>query len=363
MKKSTIAAFKAAGKPFLLQKVAIPPLGTKEILVQNEYTTLCRSDLNTFCGKRNEKVPTILGHEIVGRIAAFGQGAPQTDERGDTLQVGDRISWAIYASNPDSDLAKAGIPQKSADLFKYGHERISADSNLHGGLSEYTILRPNTPVVKIDAQVPLPVATIINCAVATVAGSLRLAGSLKGKKVLILGAGMLGIIACAMSQTQEAEQIVAADINPTRLEFSRAFGTTWQVVADQEMALKVEKKFGSQNPFDLVLEFSGVASAMEQALSLLTIGGTAVWVGATYPQREVQINAETVVRNLLTIKGLHNYNTIDFVKAAAFIEQYHTSFPFENMIHDGFTLQEVNQAFEYGMSQNPFRVGLNISPV
>ncbi|WP_313239089.1 alcohol dehydrogenase catalytic domain-containing protein, partial [Sphingobacterium multivorum] len=48
----------------------IPPLKDGEILVNIRYTTLCGSDLHTYCGLRNEPCPTILGHEIVGVIAA-----------------------------------------------------------------------------------------------------------------------------------------------------------------------------------------------------------------------------------------------------------------------------------------------------
>ena len=47
--------------------------------------------------------------------------------------------------------------------------------------------------------------------------------------------------------------------------------------------------------------------------------------------------------------------------AVDFIEQQHTNFPFESMVHDGFSLDEVNEAFEYGMTENPFRVGIKIN--
>lgn len=361
MKKSTIAIFEEAGTPFALENVNIPMLQEEEILVKNEYTTLCRSDLYTYCGKRKEKTPTILGHEIVGRIAAFGKNAPRVDERGKTLQIGDRVSWAIYASDPNSPLAKAGIPQKSADLFKYGHERVSRESNLHGGLSQYTILRKNTPIVKIDEQVKLKVAAIINCAVSTVAGSIRLAGNLEGKKVLVNGAGMLGIVACAMSKTLGAAQVTVADVNPKRLEAAKNFGTSFGILAEDNLQQSVHQKFGVDAPFDVVLEYSGVTSALEQTLQLLAIGGTVVWVGSTYPQPDLAINAEQIVRKLITIKGLHNYNAADFIMAVDFIEQQHTNFPFESMVHDGFSLDEVNEAFEYGMTENPFRVGIKIN--
>jgi len=176
MKTSKLAIFHGAGQPFTYETTPVPGLRDGEILVRNEYTTLCRSDLNTFTGKRVEKTPTILGHEIVGVIEAMAPSTPRKDDRGSELRVGDRVTWAIYASNPDCWLSRIGIPQKAAGPFKYGHELITPESTLHGGLAEHCLLRQHTPVIRIDEPIPLPLMALINCSVATVAGSLRLAG-------------------------------------------------------------------------------------------------------------------------------------------------------------------------------------------
>ena len=360
MQSSKIAVFTASGQPFSIQQANIPPLGNGEILVRNEYVTLCRSDLNTFVGKRQEKTPTILGHEIVGRIEAFAGDHPKIDARGEALRVGDRVSWAIYASDPDDPLSTQGIPQKAADLFKYGHERISEDEHLHGGLAGHTIIRRNTPLAKIDEAMPLEVAATINCAMSTAAGALRLAGELTGKTVLVSGAGMLGVVACAMCKVGGADRVVALDINEERLEQAKSFGAdiTIGVQEGWEQTLSDQLEGKAVN---LILEFSGVKRAMESTLALLGIGGTAVWVGATHPHSQVYIDAEQVIRKLWTIKGLHNYNQRDFVAAVNFIEKNYTNFPFADLIHDGFSLDQVDEAFQYALAKNPFRVGLKIS--
>lgn len=361
MHKSKIAVFTSSEAPITLEGIEIPELNPGEILVRNEYTTLCRSDLYTYSGKRKEKTPTILGHEIVGRIAAFGPASPKQDERGAFLRIDDRVTWGIYASDPDSEMARAGIPQKGPDLFKYGHEQITKTSTLHGGLGEYTILRANTPVAKLDESVPLKVAAIINCAVATVAGAMRVAGKVRDKNVLISGAGMLGMIACAMSKTRGARQVIALDVNAGRLEAAKAYGADAGIEVGEDAEEKLTAIFGKSNPFQVLIELSGVAAAMEQTMEYLSVGGKAVWVGATYPQRNLQINAEKIVRKLLTITGLHNYNQEDFIAAVQFIEEHHATFPFAEMIYDKFQLEEVNQAFEYALSANPFRVGVRLN--
>ena len=139
-KHSQAAVFYSSDNPIRLQQLDIPQLKHREILVRNEYTTLCRSDLNTFTGKRCEKSPTILGHEIVGRIVAFGAKAPSQDLRGNPLEIGDRVTWSIYASNPDSPLSRMGIPQKG-DL--HGGRRVPRDRAFPGSGSALISSRKN----------------------------------------------------------------------------------------------------------------------------------------------------------------------------------------------------------------------------
>lgn len=360
MQRSKITIFTASGQPFAIQQVNIPALHSGELLIRNEYVTLCRSDLNTFVGKRQEKTPTILGHEIVGRIEAFSDDHPKTDSRGTALELGDRISWAIYASDPTDPLSEQGIPQKASDLFKYGHERISEADNLHGGLADHTIIRKNTPLAKIDEDIPLPVAATINCALSTAAGALRLAGELETKTVLISGAGMLGVVACAMCKAGGASRIIALDVNEERLQQAKSFGADITIVVRDGWEKELSDQLGSTPTLDLVLEFSGVKSAMESTLKVLTIGGAAIWVGATHPHSQVQIDAEQVIRKLTTIKGLHNYNERDFISAVNFIEEHFSLFPFEDLIDDCFSLEQVDEAFQYALRENPFRVGLKV---
>ena len=185
---------------------------------------------------------------------------------------------------------------------------------------------------------------------ATVAGALRLAGDINGKRVLVSGAGMLGIIACAFCKTKDAN-VTALDINEARLDISRKFGAASTLLA---------KQVNDDLLFDKVLEFSGVNNAMEKTLALMDIGGTAIWVGATHPQPDIHFSAEKIIRNLWTIKGLHNYNQDDFQAAVNFIETHHQDFPFDTLIEGQFNLDQANEAFDHALSASPFRVGIKL---
>ncbi len=133
--------FEGSGKPMKIVEAPIPPLKDGEILVKNLFTTLCGSDIHTFCGKRIEPCPTILGHEIVGEILQIGPGHTGLDHLNRQLAPGDTVTWSIFSSDPQSYYAAHGIPQKGKDLFKYGHAIVDEQHVFHGGLSEYCILK------------------------------------------------------------------------------------------------------------------------------------------------------------------------------------------------------------------------------
>lgn len=80
-----LALFDGPGGPFRMTSGTVRALLPGEILVRNVYTTICGSDLHTFCGLRQEPCPTVLGHEIVGEIVQLHPEHPGTDLTGATL--------------------------------------------------------------------------------------------------------------------------------------------------------------------------------------------------------------------------------------------------------------------------------------
>lgn len=110
---------------------------------------------------------------------------------------------------------------------------------------------------------------------------------------------------------------------------------------------------------DAAMDFCGRPEAMEQTLEALAVGGTAVWVGGVCPQCPVSVDGERVVRRLLSVRGLHNYNAADFSAAVSFMERCHGRYPFAALVRDSFPLEEAEAAFRCALERNPYRVGIH----
>ena len=341
--RALAAVFSGHGEPFRLEEFPIPSPGRGEILVNVSCSTICGSDLHTWHGRRQEPVPCVLGHEIVGRIVSFGAGAPRIDLRGEPLKEGDRITWTLAASCGQCYFCVRGLPQKCEHLFKYGHSSISPGREFSGGFAECCLLNAGTGIVKLPDDLSDALAAPANCAVATVAAALRLAGPVEGATVAVLGCGVLGLTAVAMARHLGAMDVVACDIDPARARFARQFGSG--TFCEPANLLAGLRDLTRGRGADVTLEFSGSAAAVAAAFAATRTGGVSVIAGTTTPGGKVGIDPNDLVRRMLTIRGLHNYAPGDLVSAIDFLCEAKATFPFESLQGESFPLAEIEAAF------------------
>ncbi|MFT3704556.1 MAG: zinc-binding dehydrogenase [Agriterribacter sp.] len=346
--------FNGHGKPFEFVSHTLPLLKPGEILVKILYTTLCGSDIHTYCGRRQEPPHVVLGHEIAGEIMWISPEHNGTDINGTALNTGDLITWAIFQVPFGVSAPKEDMPQKSEGLFKYGHVLASGDEIFNGGLADYCIIKYNTAVIKLDKSVPLKVAATISCAHATIMGAVRVAGDIKEQRVVVFGAGLLGLSCVAMCKEAGASYVTIVDIDESRLKWGEKFGADYTFLLDGADT----KPWGDA---DIVFDMTGHPGAMKTGLETLAIGGRAIWIGAVYPDKPVEVDAQHIVRKILQIRGLHNYNYDDFVNAAAFITKHVGHYPFELLVEKEFSLNEIEEAFQFAHSAKPVRVGIKVN--
>jgi alcohol dehydrogenase len=109
---------------------------------------------------------------------------------------------------------------------------------------------------------------------------------------------------------------------------------------------------------DVVLEMSGTQAAIQGGLRLLRVGGRAVWVGAVLPVAPVSVPPEMVVRNHLSIFGVHNYQPRDLAAAVDFLKLHHRQYPFAEVVERSYPLADAVAAFAYAEAARPVRVAV-----
>ena len=336
------AVFHDSKRPLEFCMLPRPEVQSGETLVRIECCTLCGSDLHTISGRRSERSPSILGHEILGVVEEVSD-APSVDLRGETLAPGDRITWSICVSCSRCDRCTGGFPQKCRHLHKYGHALAEGRFALSGGLAEAILLRPDTAIIKVPNELPDHVVCPANCATATVMAAFNAIGSVEGKRVLLLGAGLLGLTAAAVSRSRGAYVTAVSDPLPERLALAQKFGADGNMMSQQ---------------FDVVMDFSGSVDAIEVALECAGIGAKIVLVGSVMKSDDLRLNPEQIVRKCWQIHGIHNYAPSDLIDAVEFLRLNYKTYPFEELVSAEFSLEAIDDAVGYANEKRPIRVAV-----
>jgi putative phosphonate catabolism associated alcohol dehydrogenase len=328
------ARWDGVGKPFALVSgsTARTP-GPGALLVRIDLATVCGSDLHTVEGRRPAPAPSVLGHEQVGTVVGVGPGGVRCVD-GSPVVPGMRVVWSVTASCGECGRCVRRMPHKCLRLRKYGHEPLSEDEPLTGGFATHCVVLPGTAVVAVPPEVPGEVAGPASCATATAAAAVAAAGPLRGRRVLVTGAGMLGLTATAMAAVAGA-RVVALDPDPARRGQALAFG-----------ASEVGDVSAGPEPVDVAMDFSGRSSAVQLCLDALTVGGRAVLVGSVAPDEDVALNPERMVRGLHTVTGVHNYRPEDLASAVRFLAGHHRAFPFASLVGRAYPLDQMDAAID-----------------
>ncbi|OSP07552.1 alcohol dehydrogenase catalytic domain-containing protein [Microbacterium sp. LEMMJ01] len=325
------------------ETIAVPgvALGDRDVLVAVEMSTICGSDVHTVQGRRSAPAPLVLGHESVGRVIALGDdGAEAVD--GTPLRIGDRVVWSVTVSCGTCDRCRRGLTQKCRDLGKYGHDRVGAHGDLTGAFASHVQLRAGTAIARVPEALPAAVLAPAGCATATAWAAVARATrdiDLDGAAVRIHGAGLVGISAAAIA-AEHGAVVEVRDPDDDRRGFAARFGAT---------AL-------DRDP-DVVIEASG--HAVGEALAGVAVGGTVVLVGSVFPAAPIPLEAEDLVRRLVTVTAVHNYGADDLAAAVSFLAGRGRAYPFAEAVGAVRPLLDIDAALtEAAVPGAPLRVGL-----
>lgn len=337
------------GDRFELREFERPAPGPGEALVAIDLATVCGSDVHTVAGHRAGAHPSILGHEAVGRVVATHAQAPRYVDGG-VVGVGDRLVWGVTAACGTCDRCTAGRSAKCRRLLKTGHEPLTGPWPLSGGYASHILLRQGLALVPVPDTVPDGPAATAACALATVMACLdpAVAGELSDRRVLVVGAGMLGLCACAVAAQAGARVAV---LDPVRERVEQAFRFGAQEVWPARETGSTETGPTAADPtagptagpararpaeasrgVDVAVELSGHPAGVASALAALDIGGRAVLAGSVSPTAPQTFDPEQIVRRHLTVTGVHNYEPRHLEQAVAFLAGPGSGYPWADLI-------------------------------
>jgi len=241
-----------------IEELPRPDIGQGEILIQTEGVGLCGSDIDKIT---TEAVPpgTVLGHEVVGRVAEIGQGV-------ENFALGERVVVAHHVSCQACHYCERGSHSKCS-LFR--------STNLDpGGFAEFIRVPP--PNVEA-ATFSIPEHTTDEQAVFTepLACCVRAVERSQphhGDVVLVVGAGAIGLLFIQLAKLEGAK-VLATDLLTDRLELARDYGADIVAHPIEDPVDEVVREASEGRGVDVIISTVASQPVLDQAIALVRDGG------------------------------------------------------------------------------------------
>lgn len=307
-------------------------VGPHDVKVKVQAGGICGSDLHYYrhggFGTVKIREPMILGHELAGSIVEVGNCV-------DAQLLGRTV--AINPSHPCGQCHYCLLGKRNLCLDMRFYGSAMRFPHVQGGFRQFIVC---------DAAQVFPVRAKTSAAEAAFAEPLAVAlhavsqaGPLLGKKVLVTGAGPIGVLTVAAARFAGAHSITATDVLDRPLTVAQAVGADHVInIARDEEALK-------GGDFDIMFEAAGSAKTILNGIEIVARGGTIVQIGQG---AEATLPMSQIVTRELTLKGAFRFDR-EFAMAVDLIDKRRIAVA--ALLTDTFAIDDVTRAFEVAMDK------------
>ena len=297
------AVFKGAGQPLAIEDIADPTPESGQLVVQVAYCGICGTDLHaTREGPAMLPCNSVLGHEFVGEVVARGSGL-QSD-----WQQGDRVCALPFISCGRCAACLSGNAFECSELACIG-------VNAPGGFAEYvatsecnTLKLPDS-LSTIDAALIEPLAVGLH--------AVRASGLRAGQRVLITGAGPIGLAVALWARFMGARDVVVSEPALERRTLAHAMGATAVITPGDDLGEQFADIAGG--PPEVLFECVGAPGLIQHCIDIAPRRATVVPVGVC-EQPDTILPFPALIKEL-AIRFAIAYSRADYETVIAMMSQ------------------------------------------
>jgi len=283
-----------AGEPATVEEIVVDSPGPNEVLIKMAASGVCHTDLTVKNLNGNGMAfPIVLGHEGAGHVLEVGEGVTH-------LQPGDPVVIAYRAPCEQCPACLRGDPRHcymalrpKQRIHRKRDGALCSQVLRCGTFSTHTVVHAKA-AIKMPKEMPLDKACLIACGVITgVGATMNTTRVFEGSRVAVIGCGGVGLSVIQGAKLMNARQIIAVDVNPVKLEWARNFGATHTVNAKEVDAVAEVRRLtddGWDGGVEFAYEATGIPVCTEQAVKMLSYGGTATTIGFPAASDSVNLN-------------------------------------------------------------------------
>ena len=274
-----------------MQDVDEPTLSPHDVLIQVKACGICGSDVHGYDGSTGRRIPPlIMGHEAAGIVAKIGTEVH-------SFQVGDRVTFDSTVSCGNCRFCTTGDVNLCDNRQVLGVS--CGDYRRHGAFAEYVSV-PEHILYSLPDSFPYEKAALIE-AVSIAVHAAKITGIAPGSSAVVVGAGMIGLLAIQAFRVFGCSQVLAVDLEDNKLQLARQMGADETFLAtDADLLAKLKAATGGHGP-DIAVEVVGAQKSVLTAVNSVRRGGTVTLIGNLAPT--VELPLQTVVTRQLRLLG------------------------------------------------------------
>ncbi|NLL42548.1 MAG: alcohol dehydrogenase catalytic domain-containing protein [Firmicutes bacterium] len=321
------AVMTAPGK-IEFQQVERPVPGPGQILVKIMRIGVCGSDIHVYHGLHPyTSYPVVQGHEVAGTIAELGSGV-------EGFEIGDKVTVQPQVSCGQCYSCRHGNYHICDDLKVMGFQTTGMAAEYFAVDAEKVLKLPDDMDYDEAAMVE-PLAVAVH--------AIRKAGSVEGKKVVVLGAGPIGNLVAQAAKGMGAHLVLMTDISDYRLDIGRQCGIKHCIDTSKvDLNEQISEVFGPDRA-DIIFECVGVQATIEQAVENARKGSDIIVVGVFGDKPQVDMGL--VQDRELSLIGTLMYKEEDYIKAIELIDA--GKIALRPLITDSFAFEDYLAAYEH----------------
>lgn len=343
----------AQSQPLKIREVDLDPPGQDEVLIQIKAAGLCHSDLSVINGDRPRPLPMVLGHESAGLVVECGPGVHD-------LKPGDRVILVFMPSCgcclPCAEgrpaLCEPGAAANGAGALLSGSRRLHLGDtavNHHVGVScfsEYAVVSRRS-CIKLESDISDAEAALFGCAVLTGVGAVINTARLQaGTSASVLGLGGVGFSALLAAVASSARDVIAIDLNESKLALARELGATATFNAS-EPDIEQRVKSHTRGGVDFAFEMAGAIPAMELAWKITRRGGSTITAGLPHPDKRFSFSPTQLVGEERTLRGSYIGSSVPIRDIPRYVALYEQGkLPVNRLMGEQLTLDQINLGFD-----------------
>jgi 2-desacetyl-2-hydroxyethyl bacteriochlorophyllide A dehydrogenase len=278
-----------------VQEVPVPAIGPEQVLIAVSHCGICGTDLHLVL-EGYARPGTVLGHEWAGEIVALGDAVRD-------WEIGARV---VAGPTPGCGACRACLAGRPSVCLR--REPIDL-LEFHGAFCRYKVADA-TRLVRVPASLSTRAAALTEPSAIAI-HTVNLSGVAISDRVLVTGAGAVGLLTIAVLRARGVQDITVSEPSPARRDRALAIGAT-RVVAPEELG-RAPMGRPVDAPYAVAFECSGNAHAARAALDQLDYAGTLVFVGTGRDEPRVNHNRMIVLE--LSAIGAYNYDDDGFTAA------------------------------------------------